>query len=75
MGDPYKGRLAGHSLRIARIGNTGFSPCQSMCECGASMGKLSSGKQAREWHQKHKAEVLDSWVANGCDDKGREIHL
>lgn len=74
MGDPYKGKVAGHALRITRLAGR-FSPCQSMCECGASIGKLSSEKQARAWHQQHKADKIDDFVANGVDDRGREVHL
>jgi hypothetical protein len=75
MADPYKGKLAGHALRVSRIGSTPFSPCQSMCECGASSGRLSSEKQARTWHREHKADMIDRFVIRGVDDRGREVHL
>jgi hypothetical protein len=75
MGDPYKGRLAGHALRWDRTGKSSFSPVWSTCECGKSPFGLSSLKQAREWHRIHKAEMIDTFVSQGVDDRGRPVHL
>jgi hypothetical protein len=75
MGDPILKRLSGHSLKFSwRSENHTVSPCDAYCECGEFAPTVSL-KGARLWHRQHKADVLDSWVANGCDDKGREIHL
>jgi hypothetical protein len=80
MGDPYKGRLSGHSLLFegqpcglnfyARSGNG-----SGKCSCGELSPILPTNAARKRWHREHKADVLDSWVAQGCDDKGREIHL
>ena len=75
MGDPYKGRLAGHALlREGRLEGGRKGPGVRECSCGKFCFCMSDN-DARNWHRQHKADVLDSWVANGCDDKGREIHL
>jgi hypothetical protein len=75
MGDTYKGRLAGHVLVLGGHGVQSRYPDLARCRCGAESSMLKTRKQRVEWHQQHKADVLDTWVANGCDDRGREIHL
>lgn len=69
MGDPYKGRLAGHVLLPSGPG--GFS----FCSCGAKTGPVDTFKKQREWHREHKAEVIDAWVARGIDDRGRAVRM
>ena len=64
-------RLAGHALIWDGL------PFPQ-CSCGEMVPAEKIGqtkKAARTWHREHKAEVLDSWVAQGCDDRGREVHL
>lgn len=75
MGDPYKMRLAGHALIHGGQGVRGQYPDIALCECRAESKELKTVKERRQWHQEHKADVLDSWVAQGCDDRGNEIHL
>ena len=75
MGDPYKGRLAGHALlNEGKTAEHKNGPGNALCTCGWTMFCVSTYDRQKE-HRQHKADVLDSWVANGCDDKGREIHL
>lgn len=75
MGDPYKGRLPGHAMIHGTQGVYRCYPDIALCECRAESEPLKTVAARRSWHQEHKADVIDSWVANGCDDKGREIHL
>jgi hypothetical protein len=75
MGDPYKGRLAGHALIYGNKGVWHSYPCEAMCACRAHSEPLRTVKERIAWHQEHKADVLDEWVACGCDDRGREILL
>jgi hypothetical protein len=76
----WKGRLADHTLRVYRIGKSNFSPCLSSCECGASIGLLSSEKQARDWHRQHKddfvaAAVPQTVVAFGRTPSGNKSRV
>jgi hypothetical protein len=59
MGAPRNGKLAGHALKVYRAGKSNFSPRLSSCECGASLGAMSSEKQAREWHRQHKGGLIE----------------
>jgi hypothetical protein len=66
MGDPYKGRLAGHSL----FGEGGpdtlegeplllkYYSGRGKCSCGAVSEILPSTTQRRAWHRQHKADVI-----------------
>jgi hypothetical protein len=75
MGDPYKGKLAGHALvRGARAIYRSY-PDSALCECGAESEPLKFAYQRVEWHRQHKADKIDDFVANGVDDRGREVHL
>jgi hypothetical protein len=80
MGDPYKGKVAGHALASGAISGApwplrGKWPQIAQCECGAESEMLDSIEKRRAWHRQHKGDKLDDFVANGCDDRGREVHL
>jgi hypothetical protein len=44
-------------------------------KCGAESEVLDTIEQRRAWHRQHKGDKLDDFVARGCDDRGREVHL
>lgn len=75
MGDPYKGRVAGHILIYGRAGVFRCYPDEAVCECGARSAPLKTVAQRIAWHQQHKADKIDDFVARGSDDRGREVHL
>jgi hypothetical protein len=75
MGDPYKGRIAGHIMTHGRVGVFRGYPDEARCECGAHSEPLKTVEQRIAWHQQHKADMVDKFVANGVDDRGREVHL
>jgi hypothetical protein len=75
MGDPYKGKIAGHILVHGRYGVFGGYPDEALCECGARSDPLKTCEERIAWHRQHKGDKLDDFVANGCDDRGREVHL
>jgi hypothetical protein len=80
MGDPVKGKLAGHAL-VTGWASTRVYPykqggsVEAVCECGARSPRLATVEARRQWHREHKADVLDTWVSNGVDDRGNEVHL
>jgi len=77
MGDPYKAKVAGHALAHGRIGGPHgrYVPRPAVCECGAKSEPLRTVRARVEWHRQHKGDKLDDFVARGCDDRGREVHL
>ena len=75
MADPIKHRLAGHALIHGGRGVMRNYPDVAICECRAESLPLATVAERRTWHQEHKADVLDTWVARGRDDRGREVHL
>ncbi len=80
MGDPYKGKVAGHALQCGGRGSAEFPfrkglPMSGVCECGAKSEPLATVEARREWHRQHKADKIDDFVCNGVDDRGREVHL
>lgn len=77
MGDPYKGKVAGHAMLHGRIsGSHGRGiPRVAQCECGARSEPLMTIAQRVAWHQQHKADKIDDFVARGSDDRWREVHL
>lgn len=75
MGDPYKGKVAGHALKHGNRGVFRCYPDEAMCECGARSEPLKTVAQRIAWHQQHKSDMIDKFVSNGIDDRGREVHL
>jgi len=80
MGDPYKGKVAGHALMLGGRSHAEFPyrkdlPRPAVCECGAKSKLLKTIQERKEWHRQHKADKIDDFVANGIDDRGREVHL
>lgn len=75
MGDPYKGKVAGHALVYGWRGVYRQYPDIARCECGVESPFFDTVAQRREWHRQHKADKIDDFVANGIDDRGREVHL
>lgn len=75
MGDPYKGRVAGHSLAHGAMPVYRKYPDHAMCECGANSPLFRTVEERRAWHRQHKADVIDAQAANGTDERGREVHL
>jgi hypothetical protein len=81
MGDPYKGKLPGHALKWAGRCSSEFyyrknQPERAICECGAESPDLPNTVEARKaWHRQHKADMIDTFVHNGMDDRGNEVYL
>ena len=80
MGDPYKGKLAGHSLVYGGHNYFANNPTRNgvgrgHCSCGEVSDELPTTSSRQQWHRQHKADKIDDFVANGVDDKGREVHL
>ena len=75
MGDPYKGKVAGHALKHGSRGVLRNYPDEALCECGARSEPLRTVAERKAWHQQHKADKIDDFIARGSDDRGREVHL
>ena len=74
MGDPYKSKLAGHSLLYGGRCGTNIGPAR--CSCGAqSQISYSRVSERQAWHHQHKADKIDDFVHNGVDNRGNEVHL
>jgi len=75
MADEYKGRLAGHTLvGEGRLPGRRKGAGTRYCTCGWNMFCASDNDAKRE-HRKHKGDKIEDFVANGVDDRGREVHL
>lgn len=80
MGDPYKGKVAGHSLQSGGQA-VGIYPGRAaiavpaICECGAQSMPIVTMAKRRAWHRQHKGDMIDTFVSRGVDDRGREVHL
>jgi hypothetical protein len=80
MGDPYKGKVAGHALESGGRSHAEYPyrkdiPRPAVCECGATSELLPTNEARKQWHREHKADMIDTFVARGVDDRGREVHL
>ena len=75
-----KGKVAGHALAQGAMGRAQYPfrngvSQEAVCECGAQSEPLATVAERRAWHRQHKSDKIDSFVANGIDDRGREVHL
>lgn len=75
MGDPYKGKIAGHALIHGSRGVFRQYPDKALCGCRAESEPLKTVAERRAWHQQHKADMVDKFLSNGVDERGREVHL